>query len=54
MRRIPFKDEFDAIINIFTSFGYLETEEEDLKVLEGVHRALTPGGVFLLHFINRE
>lgn len=54
MRHIPFEGEFDAAINIFTSFGYLESEEEDLKVLRGVRRALKPGGVFLLDFINRE
>jgi SAM-dependent methyltransferase len=54
MRRIPFEGEFDAVINIFTSFGYLESEEEDLKVLRGVERALKPGGVFLLDFINRD
>jgi len=54
MREIPFEGEFDAVINIFTSFGYLETEEEDLKVLRQVHKALKPAGLFLLDFINRE
>lgn len=54
MREIPFEDEFDAVINIFTSFGYLETEHEDLKVLREVHKALKSGGLFLLDFISRE
>src|SRR5436309_6714365 len=26
MRGIPFENEFDAVINIFTAFGYLESE----------------------------
>src|SRR5262249_42598505 len=26
MRQVPFENEFDAIINIWTSFGYLENE----------------------------
>src|SRR5437016_4273852 len=26
MRRVPFEKEFDAVINIWTSFGYLENE----------------------------
>jgi SAM-dependent methyltransferase len=51
MRSIPFQNEFDAIINIFTSFGYLESEDEDLQVLRQVQRALKPGGLFLLETI---
>jgi len=34
MRRIPFQNEFDAVINMFTSFGYLEYDQENLKVLK--------------------
>jgi SAM-dependent methyltransferase len=54
MREIPFENEFDAVINIFTSFGYLEDEDEDQKVLQQVHKALKPGGLFLIEFFNRE
>ena len=51
MKYIPFKNEFDAITNIFTSFGYLESEEEDLQVLQQVYQALKPGGLFLLETV---
>jgi SAM-dependent methyltransferase len=54
MRAIPFENEFDAVINIFTAFGYFESEEEDQKVLQQVHRALKPGGRFLLETKHRE
>lgn len=54
MRRIPFGGEFDAVINMFTAFGYLESEEEDQEVLRQVHKALKPGGVFLLEIMQRE
>jgi len=54
MRDIPFKDEFDVVINMFTAFGFFENEKEDLKVLKGVHKALKPGGQFLMDVINRE
>jgi SAM-dependent methyltransferase len=54
MREIPFEDEFDAVINVFTSFGYLETEDEDRKVLREVHKALKPGGWFLLEVANHD
>ncbi len=54
MRRIPFEGCFDAVVNLFTAFGYLEDEAEDQKVLQGVVRALKPGGVFLMEIIHRD
>jgi SAM-dependent methyltransferase len=54
MRDIPWEGEFDAVINVLTSFGYFESDDEDFKVLAGVARALKPGGRFLLDTINRE
>ena len=37
---------------MFTSFGYFETRDEDLAIFRGVHRALRPGGRFVLDFLN--
>jgi SAM-dependent methyltransferase len=54
MREIDFADEFDAVINMFTSFGYLESEAEDEKVLGKVVQALKSGGKFLLDVVNRD
>ena len=54
MREIPFECQFDAVINMFTAFGYFENESEDQKVLDGICAALKPGGKFLLDTINRE
>jgi SAM-dependent methyltransferase len=51
MREIPFEQKFDAVINIFTSFGYLENENEDRRVLEQVAKALKPEGLFLLETV---
>jgi SAM-dependent methyltransferase len=52
MRRIPFEDKFDAIVNMYSSFGYLESEGEDLKVLESAAKALKAGGRILLDMLN--
>jgi D-alanine-D-alanine ligase len=52
MREIPFTGEFDAVINLFTAFGYLENEAEDQRVLDSVARALKPEGGFLIDTIN--
>ena len=54
MRQIPFQSHFDAIVNMYSSFGYLESEAEDLTVLASVARALKPGGRLLLDLLNRE
>jgi SAM-dependent methyltransferase len=54
MRNIPYENEFDAVINIFTAFGYLENQDEDQQALKQVCKALKPGGLFLLEIIHRE
>ncbi len=54
MRQIPFEAEFDAVINMFTAFAYLETKAEDQKVLDAVFGVLAPGGVFLIENVLRE
>ena len=45
---------FDAIINCFTSFGYLEDDREDQRVLDGIRRALRPGGHLLIDTMNHD
>ncbi len=52
---LPFpKEYFDAIFNLFTSFGYFETEEEHLKTLQNISTVLKPQGTFVLDFLNAE
>jgi len=54
MRNIPLGSKFNAIINMFTSFGYFERDEENHKVLKEVSKCLKLGGKFLIDTINRE
>ena len=54
MRAVPFVGQFDAVINIFTAFGYFDTDAENLEVLRQARQALRPGGRFLLEFMHRE
>jgi SAM-dependent methyltransferase len=54
MRRLRFKNEFDAAVNLWTSFGYFLDPAEDLRVLKGVAKALKPGGKFLIDVINAD
>ena len=45
---------FDLAINLFTSFGYFETREEDEQVLRNLRRCLRPEGVLVLDVLGRE
>jgi SAM-dependent methyltransferase len=54
MRALPFREAFDAAVNIFSSFGYLENDAEDLRALREIAGALRPGGRFLLDTINKD
>jgi len=41
MRHFPFRNQvFNAVICMFTSFGYLPSESEDMKSFKEVHRTL--------------
>src|SRR5206468_2227743 len=42
MRRLPYRNAFEAAISMFTSFGYFDRPEEDRQVLRGIARALRP------------
>lgn len=52
MRELPWSSEFDAVLNLFSSFGYFATEAEDQRVLEAVAAALRPGGSLLLETLH--
>jgi SAM-dependent methyltransferase len=52
MRHIPYQDKFGLVINLFTAFGYFESQAEDQKVLQAVANALKPGGKFIIDTIN--
>ncbi len=54
MREIPFRGEFDAVVNMFTAFGYFESEADDQRVIDGAAAALRPGGRLLLDLLNRD
>lgn len=53
MRRIPFRGAFSAVVSFFTSFGYFESDEENLGVLSGMAGCLVDGGKVLLDLPNR-
>jgi SAM-dependent methyltransferase len=46
---IKYEQEFDAVINMFYSFGFFETDAENKKVVSNFYKALKPSGKFLMH-----
>ncbi len=45
---------FDLVVNLFTSFGYFENPQDDVRVLENVYASLRPGGWFVLEMVGKE
>jgi SAM-dependent methyltransferase len=54
MRNIGFVNEFSLVVNLFTSFGYFNTRNENFRVIKQVSGALKTGGYFLFDFLNKE
>lgn len=50
--RIPFDQKFDAIFNLFTSFGYFENDEDNLTTLNAIKESLTDYGFAVIDFMN--
>jgi ubiquinone/menaquinone biosynthesis C-methylase UbiE len=54
IRKFNPADTFDLILNLFTSFGYFETDEENIAVLRKAYSLLIYEGYFVLDFFNSE
>ncbi len=49
-----FKGRFDLVVNLFTSFGYFFTDEENFRVLKSMASCLAPGGKVIVNLIDRD
>lgn len=48
----PYKEKFDAVFNLFTSFGYFEKEEDNLRTIKAIKADLKPTGFGVIDFLN--
>ena len=46
--------KFNLVLNLFTSFGYFETDEENYAVLKKAYNLLDTNGFFVLDYFNTE
>lgn len=55
MRSLPFASAgFDLVVNLFTSFGYFASDEENRAVLTEVNRVIRRNGTFVLDYLNAD
>lgn len=53
LRDLQFENEFDVVLNLADgAIGYLETDEENLKIFDVISRALKPGGKHFMDVCN--
>ena len=50
--RNPFNSKYDAILNLFTSFGFFEDDLEDIAILQNIKNGLKPNGIAIIDFMN--
>lgn len=54
MRAFRRPESFDAILNLYTSFGYFETRDDDERTARNFHESLKPGGTLLMSLASKE
>ena len=50
----PYAQKFDAVFNLFTSFGYFEKEEDNLNTIKAIKADLNEFGFGVIDFMNSE
>lgn len=54
MRRFVRPEQFDLVLNLFTSFGYFENPAEDRRVLVNMAQSLRPDGRLVMEMMGKE
>jgi len=48
----PMKDNYDAVFNLFTSFGYFEKEEDNVRAISSMSKNMKAKGCGVIDFLN--
>lgn len=49
---VPYDGQFDAVFNLFTSFGYFDDVADNVNTIRAIHANLKPGGYGVIDFMN--
>jgi hypothetical protein len=52
MRETIANQKFAAIFNLFTSFGYFDSIDDNSKVIQAIHEMLEDEGILIIDFMN--
>lgn len=52
IRNIPLNTSFDVVLNLFTSFGYFQSDEENFAIIDFASNSVKNGGYFVLDYLN--
>ncbi len=50
----PYNEKFDAVFNLFTSFGYFDRSEDNLNTLKAIKADLNESGFGVIDFMNAD
>lgn len=50
--RVPLAESFTLIVNLFTSFGYFEREDDDIRVMQAISKMSRRDGWVVIDFLN--
>lgn len=51
--RIPLRDnQYDYVFNLFTSFGYFEDDDDNIKAIQAIAQSMKLNATFVLDFMN--
>ena len=54
LRSFNQSEKYDCVCNMYTSFGYCDTVEEDLLILKNMCESVRKGGTFIMECTSRE
>lgn len=50
----PYRQQFDLVVNLFSSFGYFSSDDDNAAILKEMSSALISGGTLVIHNIDRD
>ncbi|MBX7084011.1 MAG: class I SAM-dependent methyltransferase [Nannocystaceae bacterium] len=54
MRSFVRPDQYDLVLNLYTSFGYFSSEAEDMRALKNMVESLREGGTIVIDTLGKE